>query len=228
MLWPMVCRPVYLGIKHPSAAHDQIFITSRQWRVCWCGALPLTRGQVCRLQLLRVLASAVIFGSESRGTRDHILLFQIRDFTFLRLLRLAGLRWRYSTCKSHLFQQYSNCALSRYCALNGSLPWISTFNQLKLHCVCQNPKFYSWLWYFGNLFTEPWSSYTSYNIFSFTVHHFALLVHQYDPSTSFDKRKTEPIFNRFRMAAIYAFLHKCTRVGGLFITCLERNIEVIR
>jgi hypothetical protein len=37
------------------------------------------RGWVCRLQLLLVLASAVIFGSESRGTRDHILLSQIRD-----------------------------------------------------------------------------------------------------------------------------------------------------
>jgi hypothetical protein len=57
----------------------------------------LTRGRVCRSQLLLVLASAVIFGSESRGTRDHILLSQIRDFPFSRLLRLAGLRWRYST-----------------------------------------------------------------------------------------------------------------------------------
>jgi hypothetical protein len=49
------------------------------------------------LQMLLALASAVIFGSESRGTSDHILLSQIRDFPFRRLLRLAGLRWRYST-----------------------------------------------------------------------------------------------------------------------------------
>jgi hypothetical protein len=63
----------------------------------WCGALSLTRGRVCRLQLLLALASAVILGSESRGTRDHILLSQIRDFPFRGLLRLAGLRWRYST-----------------------------------------------------------------------------------------------------------------------------------
>jgi hypothetical protein len=42
------------------------------------------------------VASAVILGSESSGTRDHILLSQIRDFPFRRLLRLAGLRWRYS------------------------------------------------------------------------------------------------------------------------------------
>jgi hypothetical protein len=31
------------------------------------------------------------------GTRDHILLSQIRNFPFCGLLRLAGLRWRYST-----------------------------------------------------------------------------------------------------------------------------------
>jgi hypothetical protein len=36
-------------------------------------------GRICRLQLLLVLASAVILGSESRGTRDHILLSQIRE-----------------------------------------------------------------------------------------------------------------------------------------------------
>jgi hypothetical protein len=40
--------------------------------------------------MLLVLARAVIFGSESRGARDHILLSQIRNFPFRRLLRLAG------------------------------------------------------------------------------------------------------------------------------------------
>jgi hypothetical protein len=39
----------------------------------------LTRGCVCRLRLLLVLASAVILRSESRGTHDHILLSQIPD-----------------------------------------------------------------------------------------------------------------------------------------------------
>jgi hypothetical protein len=57
----------------------------------------LTRGRVCRLKLLLALISAVILRSESRGTRDQMLLSQIRDFPFRRLLRLAGLRWRYST-----------------------------------------------------------------------------------------------------------------------------------
>jgi hypothetical protein len=39
----------------------------------------LTRGWVCRLPSLLVLASAFILGSESHGTYDHILLSQIRD-----------------------------------------------------------------------------------------------------------------------------------------------------
>jgi hypothetical protein len=57
----------------------------------------LMRGWVCRLQLVLALPSAVILGFESRGTRDHILLSLIRDFPFRRFLRLAGLRWRYSS-----------------------------------------------------------------------------------------------------------------------------------
>jgi hypothetical protein len=41
--------------------------------------LSLTRVWVCFLQLLLVLAIVVILGSESRGTRDHILLSQFQD-----------------------------------------------------------------------------------------------------------------------------------------------------
>jgi hypothetical protein len=74
MLLPTVRRPVCREIKHPFCVYDQIFITVRQLRVSRCGALSLTRGRVCRLQLLLGLASAVILESESLGTADYILL----------------------------------------------------------------------------------------------------------------------------------------------------------
>jgi hypothetical protein len=49
-----------------------------------CGALS-DEGRVCFLYMLLVLANVVFLGSESLGTRDHILLSQIWDFPFHRL-----------------------------------------------------------------------------------------------------------------------------------------------
>jgi hypothetical protein len=58
--------------------------TSIFFQLNTCGHNPyvastVARGWVCRLQLLLVLASAVILISESHLTHDHILLSQIRD-----------------------------------------------------------------------------------------------------------------------------------------------------
>jgi hypothetical protein len=53
--------------------------------------------------MLLGLPNAVFLGSESLGTRDRILLSQIWDFPFRRLLRLVGSRWRYSNPPPHGF-----------------------------------------------------------------------------------------------------------------------------
>jgi hypothetical protein len=108
-----------------------------QLRTCGsslCVTSSLPRGSVCRLQLLLILASAVILRSESRGTRDHILLSQIRDslnlgggarspylyppgtgFPFRRLLRLVGLRWRFSTPPPHGIKCNKSKSKSKLC-----------------------------------------------------------------------------------------------------------------
>jgi hypothetical protein len=130
-LRPTVSRSVRLGVRHPSATRDQFFflleILFRQLRVCCFVAPSPTRGRVSNLLLLLVLASAVLLGTESRGTQDHILLFHLRlpqpggpgpriyipqeqggpyipsgtGFPFRRLLRLAGLRRSYTIPPPH-------------------------------------------------------------------------------------------------------------------------------
>jgi hypothetical protein len=100
------------------------------------------------------LASAVFLGSESLGTRDHILLSQIWDFHFRGLLRLAGPRWRYSTPPPHGYQQSSKLVLlitSRYgprrkhrfiiivafnCCVRGNMLVCGAVTQQRLLYIC--------------------------------------------------------------------------------------------
>jgi hypothetical protein len=97
-----VSRPVCLGVKHPSGAYDQIFITVRQLRVCWCEALFLSNE---RTGLSFTIAAGVHQCSHSRVRVpwDPRPYFTVSDsrLPFLSPLQLAGLRWRYSTTPPH-------------------------------------------------------------------------------------------------------------------------------
>jgi hypothetical protein len=112
-----VSQSVSLGVEPRLGLMTRyLAITIWQLRSWFCGAPSLTRGRVCLLYMLLRLPNAVFLGSESLGTRDHILLSQIWNFPFRRLLRLAGSRWRYSTPPPHgLISRIHECTAFYNC-----------------------------------------------------------------------------------------------------------------
>jgi hypothetical protein len=76
--WRSVDQSVLVSSTH-LVLKPQIFISVRQLRVSWCGVPSVMKEWVCCLQLLLAFASAVILGSKSCETHDHILLSQVWD-----------------------------------------------------------------------------------------------------------------------------------------------------
>jgi hypothetical protein len=66
-----VSRSVRLGVWHPSGTRDQFFFrlenSFRELRICYFVAPSLTRGRVCNLLLLLILASSVPLGLSPAG-----------------------------------------------------------------------------------------------------------------------------------------------------------------
>jgi hypothetical protein len=128
-LWLPVGRQSFRLGNMPLETHDQHIFQLNTWCHSPYVTPSLTRGWVNRLQLLLSFASAVILRSEYRGTHDHIFVSDsllpqpggpdpciyipqeqggpvippCTGFPFRRLLRLAGLRWRYSSPPPHGF-----------------------------------------------------------------------------------------------------------------------------
>jgi hypothetical protein len=77
--WRFIANQFVLATSPLRPTTGNFIFQLNTWGHSPCVTSSLTRGWVCGLQLLLVLASAVILRSESRGTHDHILLSQIRD-----------------------------------------------------------------------------------------------------------------------------------------------------
>jgi hypothetical protein len=102
--------------------------------------------------MLLALASVVFHGSESLGSRDHILLSQILEYNFCGLLRFAGRR-----VMVEVFD------LASTCMLNSSWTFLAPLVLLITLLKGSNRKhhFQQYLYFFmlvlcrGNVFNEP-------------------------------------------------------------------------
>jgi hypothetical protein len=136
-LWPTVTQSVRLGVEHPCGTCDQILLPVGMLLSEIWGHISV--GRLLWREDGSAICSAITQWSESRRTRNHTLLSHLRlpqprrpgsriyipkeqggqvipsgiGFPLRRLLRLAGLRWRYSNPPSGT-GLYSPKSKSRY------------------------------------------------------------------------------------------------------------------
>jgi hypothetical protein len=72
-----VSQSLSLGVVPHLGLMTKYLIPLDSYGLVFVGHPSLTRGRICLLYMLLAPASAVFLGSESLGTRDHILLSQI-------------------------------------------------------------------------------------------------------------------------------------------------------
>jgi hypothetical protein len=72
-----VSQSVSLGVVPHLGPMTRYLLLFDSYGLIFCGAPSLTRGRVCLSYMLLAIASAVFLGSQSLGTRYHILLSQI-------------------------------------------------------------------------------------------------------------------------------------------------------
>jgi hypothetical protein len=118
ILQQTISQPVCLGINHLSGAYDQIFF------YCQTVAGLLMWGTLSdeRAGLPFTIAAGPrqrIFGSKSHGTRDHILLSQIRTRlhteSLLVFVIYTHIHHRRGPRCEHRFQQFFYCCVSACC-----------------------------------------------------------------------------------------------------------------
>jgi hypothetical protein len=85
-----VRQSVSLGVEPHLVLLTRYLFLFDSYGLVFRGVASMTRGRVCHSYMLLALARAVFLGSESLGTRDHILLSQIWDFPFLAFYDSQG------------------------------------------------------------------------------------------------------------------------------------------